>query len=121
MKLTLEHRSRHWIRGYDDGEIRIGEHQLRQPSLVSAETIAAWDVNSEVTTDAIKPILEMKPEVVILGLADINRLPVAAIYAAFLERGIGFEVMELGAACRTFNVLVGEGRHAVLAVLLNPV
>lgn len=119
MKLTLENRSRNWVRGYEAGEIRVADQQIRHHCLVSPDTVVAWDVAGEITRDAIEPILAMNPEVVILGLADINHLPAASIYAGFLERGVGFEVMELGAACRTFNVLAGEGRHVVLAVLLN--
>ena len=45
--------------------------------------------------------------------------PRAALRAEFGARAIGLEVMELGAACRTFNVLVSEGRRAVLAVLFD--
>lgn len=121
MKLTLENRSKNWIRGYDNGEIRVADQHIHHHCLISAEAITPWNAADDLTDDAIRPILAMNPEVVLLGLANINSLPPASIYAAFLKRNIGFEVMEVGAACRTFNVLLGEGRHVVLALLLEKV
>jgi len=51
--------------------------------------------------------------VVVIGWAGGQTFLPAAQRRWFLERGIGIEVMELGAACRTYNVLVGDGRRVV--------
>jgi uncharacterized protein len=119
MKLTLESRNRHLIRGYDAGEVRIADQCIRHNCLISAEQIVPWNAAAELKLDDISPVLAMNPEVVVLGMSNSKQHPSAAIYAAFLERGIGFEVMDIGAACRTFNILLGEHRRIVAALLLQ--
>ena len=119
MKLTQESHVRHRIRGYDAGEVRINDQSIRHNCLISADQLNPWHCSREMSTDTIQPILAMNPEVVILGLPDLRNLPNASIYAAFLERGIGFEVMDIGAACRTLNILLGEDRKVVAAMLLE--
>ena len=119
MKLTLDNRSNNWIRGYDANGIRVSDRHIQGNCLISAESISEWAAAVEITLSDLQPVLALKPEVVILGLVDMQRLPAAAIYAAFLESGIGFEVMDIGAACRTFNILLGEDRRAVAAFILT--
>ena len=63
-------------------------------------------------------IVALKPELVLLGTGARQSFPPAAFGAQFLKAGIGFEVMDTGAACRTFNVLVMESRQ--IAALLLP-
>ncbi len=62
---------------------------------------------------AIDPprILALEPEVVLLGTGSRQIFPAASFRARFLSAGIGFEAMDTGAACRTFNVLVAEQRR----------
>ena len=119
MKLTLENRHSNWIRGYETGEVRVGDQHIRHNCLISAERISPWDISREIELGNIKSILDLNPEVVILGLRDMQHLPAASIYAAFLERGIGLEVMDIGAACRTFNIMLGEDRRVVAAFKLK--
>ena len=56
--------------------------------------------------------------VLLLGTGQRQVFPNAAFGARFLQAGVGFEVMDTGAACRTFNVLVGEQRQVVALLLL---
>ena len=62
-------------------------------------------------------MLALEPELVLLGTGVRQQVPGAEFGAQFLRAGIGFEVMDTGAACRTFNVLVAE-RRRVAALLL---
>lgn len=119
MKLTLEARNRHLIRGYDAGEVRVNDLVIRNNCLISAETAQEWHISSELGTGDLQPILALNPEVVILGMSGEQRYPPAEVYSAFLERGIGFEVMDIGAACRTFNILLGEDRRVIVALILT--
>jgi len=119
MKLTLQSRGKHLIRGYAVGEVRVDDQILHHNCLIAADEIVAWSASQEISVDDIKPILALQPEVVILGLNDMEKLPPGVIYAAFLERNIGFEVMDIGAACRTFNILSGEDRRVVAALVLK--
>ena len=123
MKFTLESSSRvNLVRSYSPTELRIGEEHLRSSCIVSADRlIADWP---PARFDALRPehldaIFQLGPEVVLLGTGERQRFPPAEIRAAFAARSVGLEVMDLGAACRTYNILVQEERHAVAALFLQ--
>lgn len=67
---------------------------------------------------AIEAIVALEPEVVLLGTGSRQVFPPASARAALLRRGIGVEVMNNAAACRTYNLLAGEGRRVVAAIML---
>ncbi len=123
MKFTLENSSRvNLIRGYSPQEIRVGEQQLRSSCIVSADTVIAdWGPSSfaELTAAHLEKVLALQPEVVLLGTGPTQRFPAAGIRGALVARGVGLEVMDLGAACRTFNILVQEERRVVAALFLS--
>jgi uncharacterized protein len=122
MKLTLSSRSQNYIRAYEAGEIRVADQIVRTNCVIAPEQIMTdWSARSVDTLSPadLKCIFDFKPEVVILGTGMRQQFPAAAIRAAFLAREIGFEVMDLGAACRTFNVLLSEDRRVVAALLLE--
>jgi uncharacterized protein len=72
----------------------------------------------ELQHDHFDSVLVLEPEVVILGTGASLTFPDMALMSRFMEQGIGFEVMDTTAACRTYNILVNEGRRVVAAVLL---
>jgi uncharacterized protein len=72
----------------------------------------------ELTIADFKALLALKPEVVLLGTGVSQRLPPPRLYAEFAARGIGLEVMDNRAACRTYNVLLGEFRDVAVALIL---
>jgi uncharacterized protein len=119
MKLTLASRSQNFIRAYEAGEIHLANRTLCTNCLIAPEqVIEQWTNNTVDTLTAadLQSIFALKPEVVILGTGMRQQFPAAAIRAAFLAREIGFEVMDLGAACRTFNVLLSEDRRVGAAL-----
>ena len=65
-------------------------------------------------------IAELKPELVIIGTGLRQRFPRPDLLKALINAKIGFEIMDTQAACRTYNILVGEGRQAMAALLLDP-
>lgn len=123
MKFTLEASSRvNLIRGYSPQEIRIGNQRLNASCIVTADTlIAQWEPASfaDLAPEHLEPILALRPELVLLGTGPTQRFPPTAIRAAFTSSGVGLEVMDLGAACRTFNILVQEERRVVAALFLS--
>jgi uncharacterized protein len=123
MKFTLESSSRvNLIRSYSQHEIRIGEQHLQASCIVSADTVIAdWEPASfaALTPAHLERVLALEPEVVLLGTGATQRFPPAAIRTMLAARGVGLEVMDLGAACRTFNVLVQEERRVVAALFLS--
>ncbi len=120
MKFTLDSRSDiNLIRGYGAGEVRIGELVHHAPCIVTAQQLVLdWqvsDVASLVAAD-LEAIFNLKPDVVLMGTGAQQSFPPRAIRAAFAVHRVGLEVMDLGAACRTYNILVQEERR-VAAVL----
>jgi len=123
MKFTLESSSRvNLVRAYSRTELRIGEELVRASCIVSADRlITDWPPArfDALATEHLQTIFELEPEVVLLGTGERQHFPPLEIRAAFVARGVGFEVMDLGAACRTYNILVQEERHAVAALFLE--
>ena len=122
MKLTLASRSQNYIKAYQADSIELAANRIYSNCLIAPERViidwTARDVASLVNAD-LAPVFELQPEVVIIGTGMKQQFPAAAISAAFLARAIGFEVMDLGAACRTFNVLLSEDRRVVAALFVN--
>jgi uncharacterized protein len=108
------------IRRYGADFVMVGERELRTSCIVSAAEIVAWAPRGvdELTVEHLQPLFERKPEVVVLSTGARQTFPRAALRAEFAMRKIGLEVMEVGAACRTYNVLVAEERRVVAAILL---
>ena len=108
------------IRAYGNGELRVNENVYRGAVIVSAATVIA-DASiqnlDDLITFGLSRTLALEPELVLLGTGARQIFPAASFGAQFLRAGIGFEVMDTSAACRTFNVLVGEQRR-VAAMLL---
>jgi uncharacterized protein len=123
MKFSLEASSRvNLIRAYSPAEIRVGEQSLRASCIVTADAlISDWKPASyaELAPPHLETILALQPEVVLLGTGATQRFPPASIRSVFSARGVALEVMDLGAACRTFNILVQEERRVAAALFLT--
>jgi uncharacterized protein len=123
MKLTLESSSRvNLIRAYSATGIRVGEQMLHASCIVTADSLVTdWEPRSyaELAPPQLETILALQPELVLLGTGPTQRFPPAAIRSVFIARGVGLEVMDLGAACRTYNVLVQEERRVAAALFLT--
>ena len=109
------------IRAYGNGELRVNEHVYRGGVILSAATVIA-DANVQNLDDLlamdVSRTLALEPELVLLGTGARQIFPAPSFGAQFLRAGIGFEVMDTSAACRTFNVLVGEQRRVAAILLL---
>ena len=79
-----------------------------------------WNVQNLESLDQekIETLAALKPELVLLGTGDVLRFPDPQLLRCLTHAGIGAEVMDTRAACRTYNVLVGEERHGLVAILL---
>jgi uncharacterized protein len=110
------------IRSYSAGEIKINDSVFTRSLIVTpTQLIEPWRPTtlSELQTSDFDEILAINPEVVLLGTGESIQFPSPALLRLFLDRGIGIEFMDTGAACRTFNVLISESRHAVAALLIK--
>lgn len=112
------------IRRYAPGEVVINETVHTASLIVSPERIIPdWPPCriAEVGETHLSAIVDLEPEVVLLGTGERLRFPARGATAALQERSIGVEVMDTGAACRTFNILASEGRRVVAALIVEPV
>ena len=108
------------VRAYGSGELRVNDNVYRSTIIVSASAVqAAPDIRGMEDLAGLDPsrILSQGPELVLLGTGPRQIFPAASFRAQFLSAGIGFEVMDTGAACRTFNVLVAEQRRVVALLI----
>ena len=109
------------ITAYAAGEIRMRDRVFRASLIATRETvIEEWNpaaVESLGIGDFAR-LLELAPDVVILGTGPKQRIPPPELFAAFAARRIGLEVMETGAACRTYNLLLSEFREVALALIV---
>ncbi|HEY2635613.1 MAG TPA: MTH938/NDUFAF3 family protein [Steroidobacteraceae bacterium] len=109
------------IRAYGNGELRVNDEVYRSTIIVSASAVQpAPDIRELEDLSRIDPssILALEPELVLLGTGPRQIFPAASFRAQFLSAGIGVEVMDTGAACRTFNVLVAEQRRVVALLMV---
>ncbi len=82
--------------------------------------VSAWGGASleELSASDFERLAEFKPELVIFGSGPRIRFPSAALLRPLIDQRIGVESMDTAAACRTYNILVSEGRSVVAALLL---
>jgi len=122
VKFTLEPGVPNLIRGYSDSEVRIGGHSVRGSCIVTADTlITQWEPQSfaQLESAHVEALLALNPELVVLGSGPTQQFAPGEIRALLAQRGVGLEVMQLGAACRTFNVLVQEERRVAAGLFLR--
>jgi uncharacterized protein len=122
MRFTQDASStRNLIRSYAPGEIKINDQIFRHALVVGPASIApgpSVSAAGELTAADTAAIVALAPELVLVGTGVRQVFPPAEFGAQFLRAGIGFEVMDTGAACRTFNVLVTEQRRVVALLLV---
>ncbi len=114
--------SRYRITAYDPGSVTVNEIEYRQSLLLTAdELLCPWPVTSldDLNAETLAPVLDTEPAVVLLGTGARQRFPDMRIFALFGQQGIGLEVMDNGALCRTFNILIAEDRAVVAAIILG--
>lgn len=110
------------VTGYDDSGVEINTERFNHSLLVLPEVApAAWPVAS---FDALTPanfeqIEATQPDVVILGTGLRQRFVHPRLTASLMARRIGIECMDNKAACRTYNILMVEGRKVVLALIMD--
>ena len=137
MKFSLEQTTANRIVGYDTGEIRIQCRPLQRPggdkppaelvtftqSVIVTPTriIEDWPPQqvADLTELHLQPVIEAAPEVFLLGTGARLEFALSGLMQPLYAAGIGVETMDTGAACRTYNILIAEGRQ-VMAALFVP-
>jgi uncharacterized protein len=109
------------IRACTEQEVRLRDRAYRGSVIVTRDAVVAdWrpPPPEKLTIADFSQLLEHSPDVLLLGTGSRQRLPPPALYADLAARGIGLEVMDNRAACRTYNLLLGEFREVAVALML---
>ena len=110
-----------FIAGYGDGGFRMGESRFEGSMLITPTGFYPWDVNTkeDITVESMKPILEafQSIEILIVGMGKSMAFLTKEVRDAFADKKIAVEVMDTGAAARTYNVLLQEGRKVTAALI----
>jgi uncharacterized protein len=110
------------VTGYDDSGVEINAERFAYSLIVMPETPPrVWDVPNfdALTAEHFEQIEADRPDVVILGTGERQRFVHPRLIASLSARHIGVECMDSKAACRTYNVLMGEGRKVTLALIIE--
>ncbi len=123
MKLQLDMPGRHnMVTGYGDGYIVINQLRHEQNLLLMPDRlVTGWATGgfAALSADDFAQICELAPELLLVGTGRRQRFPSPALLRPLIEAGIGHEVMDLAAACRTYNLLAAEGRRVAAALMAD--
>jgi uncharacterized protein len=109
------------ITGYGDGYIAVNTQRYTRPVIVTPNReISDWDVENfaALTRGHFEALLELKPEIVLLGTGERQQFPRPELTRVLTEAGVGVEAMDTRAACRTYNILMSEGREVLAAIIV---
>ena len=122
MKFTLDTAaSANVIRAYAPGRINVNDRLLSTSFVISPTTLVEnWTSRSfeDINLKNLQPALALEPEILVIGTGASLRFLDAHLIAEIQQRGIGLEVLDTAAACRTYNVLLSENRKVVAALLM---
>lgn len=109
------------VHSYGNGRFRISQIEYQGSVLVLPERTLSWDVEhvEDVTLASLAPVFQADPpvEILLVGCGPLMQLLPRDLRDACRHRGFGVDVMDTGAACRTYNVLVAEGRRVAAALV----
>ncbi len=123
MKLHLDHpASRNLVTGYGAGYVAINHRRYAASLILLPDRIVEpWGAGGfeALAESDFEAIRALGPEILLLGTGSRQRFPAPSLLRPLLEARIGYEVMDLPAACRTFNILMAEGRRIAAALLVD--
>ncbi len=119
MHISRETTDPHSIQSYSDTQILVNQTSYQRSVLISKAAIMEWDIHGlkELDLEHLAPIVALQPEILLLGHNQLSVYPPMAASTYLSKHRIGLESMSIGAAARTFNVLLGEGRKVVLGII----
>lgn len=107
--------------GYGSGYVTVNGVRFETGVIVTPDKVTEWTANA---FDALSAadfgfVGELKPEILIFGTGATQRFPGAELARSLASTGVGVEIMDSRAACRTYNILASEGRKVAAAILIG--
>ena len=109
------------ITAYSENTVSINGKAFSQSLIITRTKLNEnWDVSvvDLLQADHIDQLLTFNPELIIIGTGEKLIFPAVEVYSGIIEHGIGVDFMDTRAACRTYNILMSEGRHIVAGLIL---
>lgn len=123
MKLHLEQPANiNAITAYGDGYVQVNQDRHAGSLVVlPQQLIAPWRPQgfADLQAEDFAELAKLPVEIVLLGTGEQLRFPHPRLTRALMEKRIGLETMSTAAACRTYNILMGEGRAVAAALLAS--
>ncbi len=106
---------------YGTGFVQVNATRYEHSVIVSGDSVEAWDVNDLDSPGATSysRLVELRPEIIIIGSGARFRFPSPATLRPLIDARIGHEIMDTAAACRTYNILLTEGRNVLAALIVG--
>ncbi len=109
------------ITAYDNDSVSINGKPFDKSFIVTPTTLKEnWSVTSinQLMQNHVEQLLALNPELIIIGTGNKLIFPAVELYSNIIQRGIGVDFMDTGAACRTYNILMSEDRDVVAGLIL---
>jgi len=110
------------INAHGPGWIAVNGQKMTTSTVVGSQgELYAWPVATweDLSAEHFTQLASSGPELIIFGSGTRLRFAPPALLRGLIERGIGVETMDTPAACRTYNILAGEGRKVIAALLIE--
>ena len=110
------------ITGYGEGYVMVNRQRFERSLVVLPERLLVdWPPNrfDELAPEHLAALADLDREIILLGTGARLRFPRPEIMQSLIKRGIGVEVMDVQAACRTYNILLAEERRVAAALLIG--
>ena len=122
MRFSLDSDANHYsITSYGPDWVRVSQQEFRRSLIITPERLVSdWPPQTfgDLVEAHFEVIAGLEPEIVLLGTGSRQRFPRPPLVRSLLARGVGVEIMDTAAACRTYNIIMLEGRRVAAALLL---
>jgi len=106
--------------GYGPGYVAVNNVRYARHVLVTATEVTDWNITDFAALNAahFEYLRTLNPEILILGTGERLQFPAPALSRTLTAAGVGLEIMDSRAACRTYNIVAAEGRNVIAAILV---
>ncbi|EKD55485.1 MAG: hypothetical protein ACD_60C00005G0012 [uncultured bacterium] len=123
MGLTRDENKAHYqIHAYQPGSIQLNDITYKKSMIVTpAKLIECWPPQyfKELAREHFDMIGELRPAILLIGTGKTLQFPDITLYGRLINEGIGIEIMDTAAACRTYNALTAENRNVAAALIIH--
>lgn len=110
------------VTGYEAGAVGINQVGYTRSLIVRPNSLEQdWPVDDveALAVEHLQSVIESPPEVLLIGTGQIQRFPDRGVWRHLRNEGFGVEIMDTAAACRTYNLIMAEGRDVAAALIID--